>query len=193
MVQAQAQIQVPDEELVTRFQRGEATAFDEVVARYSAKVLTICTYYLRDPHEARDVSQEVFLKVYRGLASFRGDAKLSTWIHTIAMNTCRNQVGWFKRWFTQRTDLDQVEVTLKSSDPGPDTQSETRERDAILRREIQNLPAKFKEIVILKDLQERSYEEIGEILAINQGTVKSRLHRAREALVERLKRTRAFE
>ncbi|MBI4859085.1 MAG: sigma-70 family RNA polymerase sigma factor [Candidatus Riflebacteria bacterium] len=192
MAQAQdGTIGVTDQDLVERFRQGDELAFNEIVGRYSSKVLTICTYYMKDPHEALDVSQEVFIKIYRGLPAFRGDSKLSTWIHTIAINTCRNHISFFRRLFSRRTELND-ELVVKSSLPGPEDDVLSRERDSILRREVQALPPRFKEIVILKDLQERSYEEIGEILSINQGTVKSRLHRAREALTERLKRSKAF-
>ena len=187
----QDRIATTDHELVRRFKNGDQRAFDEVVMRYSSKVLTICAYYLKDSNEAYDVSQEVFLKIHRGLPQFREEAKLSTWIHTIAINTCKNQMGFFKRWFARRTGIDE-EMMIRDPGPGPDEGVEARERDRILKDEIAKLPGKFKEIVILKDIEERSYEEIGAMLEINQGTVKSRLHRAREALAERLRRTKAF-
>ena len=191
MVQVQEALRESDHELVERFKRGEQPAFDEIVRRYSSKVITICSYFLKDAHEAYDVSQEVFIKIHRGLINFREEAKLSTWIHTIAINTCKNQMGFFKRWFSKRTDIDE-EALIRSPAPGPEDDALVRERDRILRDEIQRLPVKFKEIVILKDIEERSYEEIGAMLEINQGTVKSRLHRAREALADRLRRTKAF-
>lgn len=191
MVMVQEAARESDHDLVERFKKGEQAAFDEIVRRYSSKVLTICSYFLKDAHEAYDVSQEVFIKIHRGLINFREEAKLSTWIHTIAINTCKNQMGFFKRWFSKRTDIDE-ESLIKSPAPGPEDDALVRERDRILKDEIQRLPDKFKEIVILKDIEERSYEEIGAMLEINQGTVKSRLHRAREALAERLRRTKAF-
>lgn len=191
MVMVQEAARESDHDLVERFKKGEQAAFDEIVRRYSSKVLTICSYFLKDAHEAYDVSQEVFIKIHRGLVNFREEAKLSTWIHTIAINTCKNQMGFFKRWFSKRTDIDE-ESLIKSPAPGPEDDALVRERDRILKDEIQRLPDKFKEIVILKDIEERSYEEIGAMLEINQGTVKSRLHRAREALAERLRRTKAF-
>lgn len=191
MVQAQESVRESDHDLVERFKKGEQPAFDEIVRRYTSKVLTICSYFLKDAHEACDVSQEVFIKIHRGLSAFREEAKLSTWIHTIAINTCKNQMGFFRRWFSRRADIDEEQM-VKSPAPGPEEDAVSRERERILRTEIQKLPAKFKEIVILKDIEERSYEEIGAMLSINQGTVKSRLHRAREALAERLRRTRAF-
>jgi len=180
-----------DHELVERIKGGDSQAFDELVLRFGSKVLTICTYYLKDRHEAYDVSQEVFLKIHRGLPNFRGESKLSTWIHTIAINTCRNHVSFFRRLFSRQVELTE-KLALRSSEPGPEEEVMSREREAFLKAEIHKLPAKYREIVILKDIQERSYEEIGEILEINQGTVKSRLHRAREALSERLMRTKAF-
>lgn len=191
MVMAREDLRESDHDLVERFKRGEEPAFDEIVRRYSSKVITICSYFLKDAHEAYDVSQEVFIKIHRGLSSFREEAKLSTWIHTIAINTCKNQMGFFRRWFSKRADIDE-ETMIKSTAPGPEDDAVSRERERILKDEIQKLPGKFKEIVILKDIEERSYEEIGAMLSINQGTVKSRLHRAREALAERLRRTKAF-
>lgn len=191
MVQVQEALRDSDHDLVERFKKGEQAAFDEIVRRYSSKVLTICSYFLKDAHEACDVSQEVFIKIHRGLINFREEAKLSTWIHTIAINTCKNQMGFFKRWFSRRSDIDE-EALIKSPAPGPEDDAIVRERERILKDEIQRLPEKFKEIVILKDIEERSYEEIGAMLEINQGTVKSRLHRAREALADRLRRTKAF-
>lgn len=191
MVQARSQPETSDADLVHRFKNGDERAYAAVVERYSQKVLTLCQYFLKDPHEAHDVGQEVFIKIYRGLKNFRGDAKLSTWIHTIAINTCKNKMSMFKRWFLRNRNLDDS-VNLPDTGPSPEEDAVSRERREVVRREITRLPEKFREIIILKDIQERSYDEIGVILGLTQGTVKSRLHRARDALGERLRRAKAL-
>ncbi|MBI3890150.1 MAG: RNA polymerase sigma factor [Candidatus Wallbacteria bacterium] len=144
------------------------------------------TYYLKDSDEAYDLSQEVFLKLYRGLKNFRGEAKLSTWIHTVAINACKNRISSLRRLFFRRKSYDNDPDRYRQA-PGPDEMVLRTERRAALLEEIRKLPEKFREIIILKDIQETSYEAIGQILEINDGTVKSRLHRARAALQERLK------
>jgi len=191
MVAAPEQMELTDVELVQRFKIGEERVFSMIVDRYSTKVLTLCHYFMKDEHEAYDVSQEVFLKIYRGLGHFRGDAKLSTWIHTIAINTCKNKVSVFRRLFARRREFDES-LNVEDGAPSPEEDAVSRERQLIVRREISLLPVKFREIIILKDIQNKSYEEIGEVLGINQGTVKSRLHRARDALGDRLRRVNAM-
>ncbi|MBI2944816.1 MAG: sigma-70 family RNA polymerase sigma factor [Candidatus Wallbacteria bacterium] len=175
-----------DVELVEQFKAGDEQAYNEIVRRYSSKVLTLCGYYLKDSDEAYDLSQEVFLKLYRGLKDFRGEAKLSTWIHTVAINACKNRLSSLRRLFFRRKGYD-ADPERRRQAPGPDEMVLRTERRAAVLEEIRKLPEKFREIIILKDIQDTSYESIAKILDINDGTVKSRLHRARLALQERLK------
>ncbi len=178
--------QASDGDLVEQFKAGEETAYNELVRRYSSKVLTLCTYYLKDPDEAYDLSQEVFLKLHRGLKGFRGEAKLSTWIHTVAVNTCKNRLSSLKRLFFRRRSYD-ADPERRRLPEGPDELAIQNERNVLLMEEIRSLPEKFRTILILKDIQFESYETIGQVLNMNDGTVKSRLHRARLALQQRLK------
>lgn len=175
-----------DVELVERFKTGDESAFNELVRRYSSKVFTLSTYYLKDSDEAHDLSQEVFLKLHRGLKGFRGEAKLSTWIHTIVINACKNRMSSLRRLFFRRRSYDSDPERYRQP-PGPEERAAGSERHAVLLEEIRKLPEKFRLIIILKDIQETSYETIGKMLNLNDGTVKSRLHRARQALQERLK------
>ncbi|MBI4870319.1 MAG: sigma-70 family RNA polymerase sigma factor, partial [Candidatus Riflebacteria bacterium] len=108
-----------DTELVERFKAGDEAAYNEIVRRYSSKVLTLCTYYLKDPDEAHDLSQEVFLKLYRGLRGFRGEAKLSTWLHTVVINACKNRMSSLRRLFFRRRSYD-ADPERRRQPMGPD-------------------------------------------------------------------------
>ena len=177
--------EISDLELVEEFKAGKEWAFNELVRRYSTKVLTLCTYYLKDKEQAYDVSQEVFIKIYRALERFRGASKLSTWIHTIAINTCKNKLSFWKRLTTWKKKYDEDPLVQRPAN-GPEDEVFRNERQQIVRREIAALPEIHRAIILLKDIQGCSYEEIGRILDITPGTVKSRLHRARDALAKRL-------
>jgi len=176
---------ISDVELIEAFKAGKEWAFNELVRRYSGKVLTLCTYYLKDRDGAYDVSQEVFIKIYRALAGFRGAAKLSTWIHTIAINTCKNKLSFWKRLTSGKKRYDEDPIVPRRTE-GPEDEACRNERQRVVRREIAALPSIHRDIIVLKDIQGCSYEEVGQILDITPGTVKSRLHRAREALAKRL-------
>jgi len=175
-----------DMELVEAFKEGREWAFNEVVRRYSSKVLTLCSYFLRDQDQAQDVAQDVFLKMYRALARFRGASKLSTWVHTISVNTCKNRLSFWKRFYSFRKRYEEDPLTKKRDD-GPEQEVFRNERACLVREAIASLPAIHREILILKDIQGCSYEEIREVLGVSAGTVKSRLHRARDALGDRLR------
>ena len=127
------------------------------------------------------------MKIHRGLARFRGDAKLSTWIHTITLNACRNRLSSWRRLFARKRRWD-ADPNSKRSVETPEETFLRDERSLVVRDEIGKLRPKYRDILLLKDLQDCSYEEIGEILGLAPGTVKSRLHRARDALAERLAR-----
>lgn len=176
----------PDTELVARFQEGDESAFNEIVHRYSNKVMSLCTYTLKDSEEALDVSQDVFVKIHRALPRFRGDSKLSTWIHTITLNACKNRISSLRRLMARRKTWNEDPLT-HTTPPGPDSSAESQEVQRIIHEEMGRLPEKFRVMIVLKDVQNISYEDIGQILGLNPGTVKSRLHRAREALSARLR------
>lgn len=174
-----------DIDLIDEFLAGREAAFNEIVYRYSGKVLTLCTYFIKDREQAYDLSQEVFIKLYKSLGKFRRESRFSTWVHTVAVNTCKNKLTFWKRISLWRTRYESDPIVEKNAD-NPDMEVFRNERQRIVRQEIQNLPEKQREIILLKDIQDCSYEEIAIILDISQGTVKSRLHRAREALAIKL-------
>lgn len=184
-VEADVDDVVTDATLVERFKAGDETAFNLIVHRYSAKILKLSVYFLKDHNEAHDVAQEVFVKIHRSLARFRGDSKLSTWIHTIAANCCKNKLSFWKRLTTRRKEYEEAEKVFYEPWT-PHDEAEQTERVRIIRQNILSLPEKYRLVVILKDLKGLSYEEIAAALDIQEGTVKSRLHRAREKLAQKL-------
>lgn len=183
--EAEAAPEVDDLALVERFKNGDETAFNGIVNRYSSKILSLAAYFLKDSEEAFDVAQEVFVKIHRSLHRFRGDSKLSTWIHTIAANTCKNRLSFWKRLTLRRKEYEKAAQVFYEPWT-PHDEAEQSERVRIIRENILALPEKYRLVVILKDLQGLSYEEIAKVLEIQEGTVKSRLHRAREQLAARL-------
>jgi RNA polymerase sigma-70 factor (ECF subfamily) len=171
--------------LVDRFKNGDEMAFNLIVDRYSGKILSMASYFLKNSDDAYDVAQEVFVKIHRSLHKFRGDSKLSTWIHTIAANTCKNKLSFWKRLATRKREYEKAQKVFYQPWT-PHDEVEQSERVRIIRENILALPEKYRMVILLKDLRGFSYEEIARMLQIQEGTVKSRLHRAREKLAGRL-------
>ena len=192
-------IQSEEQLLVRELQSGSEAAFALLIARYSQPIYSLIARSLRDPADAADVTQEVFVKVFRSISGFHGDASLRTWIYRIALHETSNQRRWWSRHKKQELAIDapieneEGECTcmaemLVTGDASPFDQvlrSETRHRVETALRE---LPDAYREVVVLREIEGFGYEEIAEILNVNLGTVKSRLTRGRAALREFLKR-----
>jgi RNA polymerase sigma-70 factor (ECF subfamily) len=186
----------PDEQFLERLRRGEAAAYEQLVGEHSGEVYALLFRLTSDNEEARDLTQETFLRAFQSINRFRGDASLKTWIYRIAINQARNRWRWWrrrKRDVTVSLDAtdDQREKPLAAilpSDDALDPEQETlaREREAQLRSALQNLRSSYREAVILRDVEGFSYEEIAETLAISIGTVKSRISRGRLELRHQL-------
>lgn len=185
----------PDEALVGRAQQGEAEAFDALVRRHQQLVFSVALRMLGDRGEAEDVAQDVFLRAYDGLGGFRGQAKLSTWLVSITVNLCRNR----RRWWARRRQViaasldepirpeeDAAGHDAPDPAPGPMAAAEQRERQQMLTVALQQLPLADRTIIVLRDINGHSYEEIAGMLGCQLGTVKSRLSRARLQLRARL-------
>lgn len=187
-----------DGELVRRVRSGEVSAFETLVRRYERRVYSLAMRYTGDREDARDLTQEAFVRAFRALRSFRGDASFSTWLHRIAVNVCLDELR--RRRTRPHTRLDEplatddgeAERQLAGDDPGPQQRLEQKELGETIRREIAALPAEYATVVILRDLQDLSYEEIAQVLGISLGTVKSRLHRGRAALRARFEALELF-
>ena len=168
-----------------RLRAGETAAFEELVITYQHRVFGVAVRMLGNAAEAQEVAQEAFLRAHRALADFRGDAKLSTWLYAITSRLCLNRLAKGERRLRR-----QGEETLLRLAGGerPDVAVERGELEAALQRAIAELPEERRIVVVLRDLEGLSYEEIAEVLDLELGTVRSRLHRARADLKDKLER-----
>jgi len=181
---------VSDEQLIQRFQNEDMRAYDVIVNRYKDQLLNFAYRFLGNVEEAEDVVQETFLRLYRNKHAYRQIAKFSTWIYTIAGNLAKTELRKRKRRkIVSISDMgfDDKEYELEDQMADTERDADSALTDKIIQKAIQTLPNRFKQVIILRDVQELSYEEIGSILNIPLGTVKSRVNRARLKLQEKLK------
>jgi RNA polymerase sigma-70 factor (ECF subfamily) len=193
---AKAQEVALDRLLVDRFKSGDSSAFDEMVARYWNRIYSMVHQLLRNPQDAEEVTQDAFIRAHRGLANFRGESAFSTWLYQIATNLARNRYWyWWRRKRDQSVSIDapvgpENDLTLAEIIPAevetPDDITVTQEFINRIGSGMERLGAKHREILILRNVKNLSYEEIAAILGISIGTVKSRIARAREALRSKL-------
>ncbi len=177
-----------DTELISRFLKGDQEAFGELLAAYEKKIYSICWHFMGNRQDAEDAAQEVILKVYRKLDLFRGEASFSTWLNYVAANTCRDMLRKRKR--NQTVSLDspvetedgEMDRELASPDDSPETDVINRDLARLVRESLEELKEDHRVILLMREYQDLSYDEIAEILALNVGTVKSRLSRARREL-----------
>lgn len=184
-----------DAELIERFNRGEKEVFNVLADRYAGRAYQIAYGVLGSREDAEEVAQDVFVRIYKALPRFRGDSRFSTWMYRIAMNLARNKYRWNKsRGSQKKISLEETEeeednsygIQVPAKEPSPDEQADLTEYQQKVMREINNLPALYKEALILRNVEEMSYEQIAEILDCKLGTIKSRIARAREELRKRL-------
>jgi len=179
----------PEEDaLVSALGRGQEEAYEILIQRYQQPVYNLVCRLMSDPAEAPDIVQEVFLKVFRNIGSFRGNSSLKTWIYRIAVNEAYNHRRWFSRHHRQEVALAAEEGAPNFgenlTDPGrsPYDQAADHETHALVEQALEKLNPKFRAAVVLRDIEDLSYEEIASVLEISLGTVKSRILRGREAL-----------
>lgn len=174
---------------------GDLEAFDRLLGRYEDQVYSVAFRLVGDEDDARDVTQEVFLSAYRHIKKFRGDAKFSTWLHRITVNTVKNLWARQKRQGRDRTysldatddpDLTAPVDRLADSSPNPRRQAEGTEIWRIVEEQLQEIDPEYREVLVLRFVEGLAYEEIAEATGDPLGTVKSRIFRARRALKERL-------
>lgn len=190
-----------DADLMAGLREGSDAAFDWLVHRFQASVYNLVYQSLEDPNDAPDTVQEVFLKVYRGIRDFRGECSLKTWIYRIAVNEASNQRRWWGRHRRREMSLETPlalndegeEATLASSMVDnalatPYEEAANEELRAAVQSALAEVPLVFRTVVILRDIEDLSYEEIAEVVRIRVGTVKSRLARGREFLKPKLAR-----
>jgi RNA polymerase sigma-70 factor (ECF subfamily) len=172
-----------DVELVERHRCGDAQAFDEVYTRFAEMVFNLAFRLSGNCEEASDLTQEVFLRVYRHLGTFGGRSSLKTWIFRIAINHCRDRLS---RWRPLTTpigsDVGEGEVAYPDPGRGPEELAVAADEGRRVTAGLARLPQAFREAVVLRDIEGLSYEEIAEVLGVRIGTVRSRIARGREQL-----------
>ena len=183
--------------LVDGLQVGSQDAFETLVRLYQAPIYNLAYRMLGDSAEASEATQEAFVRIYKAIGRFRGECGLKTWIYKIAVSACLNRRRWWKRW------RDHVPLSLDSPLPSsdesprflevpdrgenPEAVCARRETEQAVQRALGALTVEFRAVIVLRDIEGLTYEEIGETLGISMGTVKSRLWRARSQLRKRLR------
>ena len=181
-----------DETLVRRVQQGDTAAFDLLVRRYQHRILALVGRYVGDWAESQDVAQEAFIRAYRAIGGFRGDAQFYTWLHRIAINTAKNHLVAMKR----RPPTDDVDAAdAEQFDAGTRLRDEDTPERELMREEVERavmgvverLPPELRRAITLREVEGLPYEEIARRLDCPVGTVRSRIFRAREAIDQALK------
>jgi len=179
-----------DEELVAAFQHGDAAAFDELVSRWDRKIHGAIYRVVGADEDARDLCQEAFLKAYRGLGTFKAEARFSSWLYQIAINVCRDRLR--RRRGKVSVSLEEVEEArggaLRATVPSPLELLEARDLRHLVAAAMATLSEEEREVVILKEYQDLTFPEIAEALAVPLSTVKTRLYRGLAQLRHRLER-----
>ena len=174
-----------DADYVRRLQRGETEAFEMLVRRHEKTIFNLVYRMLGDYDEAAEVSQEVFLSAYRAIGQFRGDANFSTWLYRIALNHTSTRRKTLIRRQQRNVAIEDTEP-VRDLQPGPAEAMEKKEIRERVQRALNSLEPDDATVILLRDLQDIPYEEVARLLEIPVGTVKSRLHRARQALKSQL-------
>jgi RNA polymerase sigma-70 factor (ECF subfamily) len=172
-----------DHILIQRFLAGEEVAFERLVERYYQRIDRLAQQVVRHPMAAEDITQECFLRAYRALPRFRGDASLYSWLYRITINLCLNYLRRHALQVSTAQDFDAS--ALPAADPAVVLESQERER--LIRSAIDTLPAHYRVAIILRDLEGLSYQEIADILSIPLGTVKSRINFGKRLLRKTLR------
>lgn len=183
-----------EERLIERLRQRDEGAFNQLVRLHQAAVFRQLLRVIGDAAEAEDLAQEVFVTVFKAIETFRGDSRLATWIHRIAQNHARNRLKYHgrhkRRGDTPLEDTTEESVAVPETGsrlPRPDHQVEAHQAELQIRLAITQLEPEQRTLIVLRDLENMTYEEIQEQTGLPSGTVKSRLHRARVALQERFR------
>ena len=185
------EVSAQESQFVLRLKANEDAAYDELVRTYNSPIFHVAFRMLGDTAEASDVVQEIFIKVFRNIGGFKGEAALKTWIFRIALSEILNRLRWWKSRHRSSTfSLDDQPggngYRVTDSGPTPDEALESKEREFAIQQALGKLSGDHRSIVVLRDIEGFSYTEIADVLGISIGTVKSRLARARGDLKKSL-------
>lgn len=176
-----------DRTLADRHRYGDPEAFAEIYRAYETMVYNLALRLSGDPDRAADLSQEIFLRVYRHLERFRGRSSLKTWIYRVALNHCRSRLRRRKLVLEPVGDDDERRLSgLPDERRGPEERAMAGDAERMLRRALAELPRSYREAVVLRDLEGLAYDEIAQVLGVKIGTVRSRIARGRARLADLL-------
>ncbi len=181
-----------DEQLVELAISENPNAFGEIVKRWERKIFALCFGMLSREEEAKDAAQETFIAAYRNLKNFRGDAKVSSWLHRIAVNQCLTTMRRVKsrsESFLDDEDQTTEKIFTAPSRQMPSRTTEQNERLHFVRQAVQSLPIDLRQIIVMKEFEEMTFQEISDVLDLPLSTVKSRLYTALKQLRMKLERT----
>jgi len=178
-----------DLSLINKFKNGDTSVFEEILLTYQDKIYNLCRYMLGGTHDAEDATQDVFFKAYQNLNKFKPDSSLYTWLYRIAVNTCIDyrRKPFFESLFKKSKEGDVFVVDQPSDSPSPERLYGSKEISNAIQLALGRLSEKLRTVIVLKEIEGLSYEEISEVLDVSIGTVKSRISRAREELKKLLK------
>lgn len=183
-----------EKRLIQRLRRGDEAAFSVLVRRNQGRIFNLCFRMLGNTAEAEDIAQDVFVKAFLAIGTFRGDSQLGTWLYRIAINLCKNRLKYLgRRHYRSKSALDDVperamqpgrdgQRTIGESAPRPDQALEGRRAESRIQRALAAVDPQYRELLILRDIEGLTYQAMMQITGLAEGTVKSRLHRARAAL-----------
>lgn len=185
-------LQAEENSMIQRAARGDERAFEKLVEAYQKQVYNLALKIVKNREDALDLSQEAFLKAWRGLPGFRQEAKFSSWLYRLTYNVCLDFLRKSARenvisLTVENEGEEVVQADLPDSAPGPEKQAEDKETAETLRREVEKLPEEQKRCLLLRAVNGLEYSEIAEIMGVSVGTVKSRISRGRASLAEKMK------
>ena len=177
---------VDEKIMIKKASEGDHAVFEQIVYLYEKKIYNIALRYCNDSQDAMDISQEVFLRIYRFLPKFNGESQFSTWVYRITMNVCHDLSGR-KKGITElsldgNNDDEDYQIELPDERFSPEKELEKKELREIIQKGISLLDESYRDAVIMRDINGLAYEDIADILQIGVGTVKSRISRGREKL-----------
>lgn len=186
-----------EEEMIERLKRQDEAAFNELVRLYQGRIFRLVFRMIGDRAEAEDLAQEVFVTVFKSIETFRGESKLSTWMYRVATNHCKNRIKYLGRRargkkkeldeYADATAIESATMNTSAQVPRPDEALSGKELEHFIQVALASLGDEHKTLVVLRDIENMTYEEIQEITGLASGTVKSRLHRARLALADKVR------